>query len=236
MKRTIFIKSFLAILPSLFISVYIFSQDCFVEKQELKGVYTGDCKKGKASGKGKAVGTDTYEGDFKSGVPDGEGIYTFKNGDVFKGHFSKGYRDGKGIFVYKRTSGDSTVEGYWKKDDYVGKFKDPYTIYFKTALVTETEVQYTKDQSNQITFNVTSTSGGDQTINGPTPKMKVDEIQLVTGHYGRTANNYNHAKSVETDVYMVMYPTRMRVLIGHESLEIEFREPGSYVVDIHINQ
>jgi len=33
----------------------------------IKGTYTGDCKKGKASGKGKAIGTDTYKGDFKTG-------------------------------------------------------------------------------------------------------------------------------------------------------------------------
>jgi hypothetical protein len=32
------------------------------------------------------------------------------------------------------------------------------------------------------------------------------------------------------------YPIRMKVLIAGEQVEIEFREPGSYIVDIHINQ
>ena len=36
--------------------------------ETLKGTYTGECKKGKANGRGKAVGTDTYEGFFKTGL------------------------------------------------------------------------------------------------------------------------------------------------------------------------
>ncbi len=236
MKSSTLPKLLLIIFSLFLFLTKIISQECIVEKAELKGTYTGDCKKGKAHGKGKAVGIDTYEGDFRSGVPDGDGIYTFKNGDIYKGHFSKGYRDGKGIFVYKRSGGDSTVEGFWKKDEYVGKFKDPYSIYFKSALVTDMDVQYSKDINNQITFNVTNTSGGGETLSGPIPKMKVDEIQMITGHYGRMAYNYNHAKSTETDVYQVMFPTRMKILMGGESVEIEFREPGSYIVDIHINQ
>ncbi|MDZ4810202.1 MAG: hypothetical protein SGI96_18345 [Bacteroidota bacterium] len=50
----------------LYIS-YLFAQNCAVEMGTIKGTYTGDCKKGKASGKGKAIGTDTYKGDFKTG-------------------------------------------------------------------------------------------------------------------------------------------------------------------------
>jgi len=69
---------------------FLFSQDCSVEKESLKGTYTGDCKNGKANGKGKAVGADTYEGDFKSGLPDGQGTYMWNNVIVLPGNSQKG--------------------------------------------------------------------------------------------------------------------------------------------------
>ena len=78
-----------------FICPYLFSQDCIVEKDSLKGTYTGDCKKGKASGHGKAIGADTYEGEFNSGWPDGEGTYTWSNGNIYKGSLKKGLKNGR---------------------------------------------------------------------------------------------------------------------------------------------
>lgn len=253
------LKSFLIILPVLFNSNYVFSQECSVEKAELKGVYTGDCKKGKANGKGKAVGTDTYEGDFKSGLPDGEGIYTFKNGNVYKGHFSKGLLDGKGTFAYKReNTSDSIIDGYWRKNTYVGMYEHPYTILDKSSLVYEVFVKYNGGDDKQITFNVSNTSGGDPTYtnkaglitnspgkNDPTftpsnpgesPKIKVDNILLMTGNYVRKTMTDSHSKATETILYQVTFPTRMKVLMGGEFIDIEFREPGSYTVDVHINK
>ncbi|HYM95530.1 MAG TPA: hypothetical protein VET23_15435, partial [Chitinophagaceae bacterium] len=208
-----------------------------VEMQSLKGTYTGDCKKGKANGKEKAVGVDTYEGEFRSGLPDGEGTYTWNNGDIFKGHFVKGVRDGKGAFTFKRANAtDSIVEGYWKKGDYIGKYEKPYTIYFKSAMVTELDMDYKKDNFDQITIFVSNTSGGSSTINGDLPKMKVDDVQLVSGRIGRTMTNYNHPKKTETTISNVTYPVRMKIIMGRESIEVEFREPGSYTADVYINQ
>ena len=43
----------------------LMAQDCKVLDPNLSGVYTGDCKNGKASGQGKSVGKYTYEGDRK---------------------------------------------------------------------------------------------------------------------------------------------------------------------------
>ena len=92
--------------------------------QSLKGTYSGECKKGKANGKGKAVGTDTYEGQFKAGYPEGEGTYVWSSGNRFTGRLAAGFKDGYGTMLYKRTNAaDSVVEGYWKKDLYVGKEK-----------------------------------------------------------------------------------------------------------------
>lgn len=238
MKNTSFPRVLLVIVflfPFLF---KIFSQDCSVEKAELKGTYTGDCKKGKAQGNGKAVGTDTYEGQFKAGLPDGEGTYTWKNGNVYTGHFSKGLRDGKGTIVFKIQNGnDSMVDGYWKKDVYKGKYEHPYSIYDKSAMVYQLEVQYNEGNDRQIAFEVSNTSGGDPKISnrGAGAKMAVNNIQLITGQYGRMATTDSHAKSTETILYMVTFPIRMKVYIGNEFFEAEFREPGSYTVEVHLN-
>src|SRR5215217_4021875 len=122
----------------LFIDSSIFSQDCSVELDSLKGVYSGDCKKGKANGKGKAVGAHTYEGEFRAGFPYGEGIYTWSNGNFYNGKFAKGLRDGQGIMTYKMSGKpDDVVEGYWKKDVYIGKYEFPYKVISKTKKVTK---------------------------------------------------------------------------------------------------
>jgi MORN repeat protein len=222
----------------MLISQKIFAQDCSVENDAIKGTYTGDCKKGKANGKGKSVGTDTYEGDFKNGLPEGDGTYTWNNGNTFKGSFAKGLKQGKGTLTFKRQNEpDSVIEGYWKNDIYVGKYEFPYTVYFKSKAITEFEVQYKKDGFSQITYFITNTSGDVATpMGGTSPRLKVDEVQLSSGRYGRLVVNDIHTKKTESILSEVTYPTRMKVLIGGEQVEIEFREPGSYIVDIHINQ
>lgn len=109
---------------------------------------------------GKAVGTDTYEGEFRAGLPDEQGIYTWSNGNTRTGKFVKGLREGKGNAIFKRTNApDSLVEGFRKKNVYPGKYENPYKIYFTSKSITQTEVEYKKDVFNQVTFFVTNTSG-----------------------------------------------------------------------------
>ena len=103
------------------------SQNCKVLIKELNENYTGDCKKGKANGKGTAKGIDTYTGNFKKGYPDGEGIYTWKNGNSFEGSFKKGKKIGQGKMIYKTaTLKDSIVTGFWKNDIYAGMYENPF--------------------------------------------------------------------------------------------------------------
>ncbi len=231
------LKTILPAIVALLLSATISAQDCAVEKAELKGTYTGECKKGKASGKGKATGTDSYEGDFKSGLPDGNGTYIWKNGNEFRGSFSKGLKDGKGTLLYKRANaGDSIVQGYWKKDVYIGKYEHPYRIINKSKMVTDVEVEYKTDPYNKITFFITNTSGGASSVSSDElPKIKVDEIEAVTGAYGRLYVNDNHAKKTESIIEDVRFPIRMRVKMGTEDVEIEFREAGTYIINIRIN-
>jgi hypothetical protein len=238
MKIATTLRSLFTIVPVFIFLTNSFSQDCTVAKDSLKGVYTGDCKNGKAHGKGKAVGADTYEGDFRSGLPDGEGTYTWSNGNVFRGHFAKGLLDGKGVFMYKRkNAGDSVLEGFWKKDTYVGKFESPYAIAYKSSLVNELEVTYKRDNYNQLTINVTSTIGGGASVSGGAlVRMKVDDIELYSGSYGRMQFNEVSSKKTQTVVTGISFPIHMKVVMGRESFEIELREAGSYIADVVINQ
>jgi hypothetical protein len=231
------LKSILVILPVFVFASRLFAQDCSVEKESLKGTYTGECKKGKANGKGKAVGADTYEGDFKSGLPDGQGSYTWANGSTYSGKFARGKKEGKGVLIYKRTNGsDSVVDGYWKNDEYAGKYEKPYLVYFTSKSITQVEVEYKKEVFHQVTFMITNTSGGAVELSGETGKMKVDEVLMSKGSYGRMVTNNDHTKRSETILYDVVFPARMKINIGGEQVEIEFFEAGNFTVNLRINE
>jgi hypothetical protein len=77
---------------------------CFVVDPDLQGSYAGGCINGKASGKGRAVGRDTYEGEFSEGAPNGKGTYTWGpgtkwSGDTFVGTFVRSERI-SGTYTY----------------------------------------------------------------------------------------------------------------------------------------
>lgn len=121
----------------LFLGSILYAQEeCKVLLPEISGSYTGKCKKGLAHGKGLAVGTDTYEGRFLKGLPDGDGKYTWADGRVYEGSWTEGMRDGKGIMTYPTAGENSIVTGYWKKDEYIGtEFIPPYKVTRNQGLV-----------------------------------------------------------------------------------------------------
>ena len=236
MTKTTTLKIKASAIALVFLSFTAYSQTCEVDKESLKGTYNGDCKKNKAHGKGKAVGVDTYEGDFKNGIPDGEGTYTWSNKNVFEGKYLKGLREGKGKMTIKREGGqDSVIEGFWKKDAYIGKNEKPYIVHSKTGSVRNVEIQYTSDPLARIKIIITNTTSGQQTTFGVVPAMKVDNVQVLKGHYERQTNLESHLKSSETTLIEVVFPIRLKLNIGREEVELEFFESGSYVVNISIN-
>ena len=126
-------------------------QDCEVGIPELMGSYEGDCKKGKAQGIGKAVGQDTYEGEFKKGFPDGGGTYTWANGDVFIGTFQKGLKEGEGKLTFNPGNyPDSVLTGFWKDDNYIGLYEFPYKVLSKTSPVNRIVIRKLGDAPNHI--------------------------------------------------------------------------------------
>lgn len=205
--------------------------------ETLAGSYEGDCKKNKADGKGKAIGEDTYSGDFKSGYPDGKGKYIWKNGDWYEGEWKKGIREGKGtMHLISRESKDSVLDGYWKKDKFIGKYENPYIIHSKTADLVQISIKKEKSLNRDITFTMESTRGGAMAIGRQIPKPAITNIDVVTGLYINQFDQTNMPKTNSSTLRGVQFPFRVRISIGSELLEIEFLEEGKYQVDIRINQ
>jgi hypothetical protein len=229
-------NKFLLLLFAFFIGGSLAAQPCEVEKESIKGTYTGDCKKGKAHGKGKSAGTDTYEGDFKNGLPDGDGTYTWNNQSVYVGKFSKGLKEGKGVMTMKRQNEkDSVIEGFWKKDAYVGKYEKSWVLYSKTGSVRSVDVDFTKDEIRKVKIIITNTTGGVPSLSGTLAQYKVDNVIVIKGFFERQTTLETHYKSTETSLIEVTFPFRIKLMMAREEVELEFFEQGSYVVNIAIN-
>jgi hypothetical protein len=223
--------NFLLIVALMYVSgTSVKAQDCQVLLPAIAGKYTGDCKKGKADGKGTSIGTDQYVGEFKAGLPDGEGTYTWKNGNVFKGVWVKGVREGMGSMAYKREGKpDSVVNGAWKKDAYVGKFDKPYIIHQQSTYFSDINVRkYGKSSENSITFNTTSGSSGIGT--------QLSNVQVYKGAIGQTLDGASTAMGSSKRLMDVTFPIRLTANVGSEQIDLEIDEPGAWTVAFTINK
>lgn len=87
---------------------------CSVLDPELQASYAGPCRDGLAEGRGRAVGTAEYFGEFKAGRKHGAGIKSWPNGDRYEGEFADDRRHGHGAYVFGR--------GPWAGERYEGDF------------------------------------------------------------------------------------------------------------------
>jgi len=117
------LKNQILILSFLTCCCYVFPQQtgCKVKLFEISDSYSGDCKKGLAHGRGKALGVDSYEGEFIKGLPEGDGVYTWANGNYYEGKWKNGMMEGQG----KMFKGDTIITGYWKANHYQGLTQIP---------------------------------------------------------------------------------------------------------------
>ena len=214
----------------------IHAQECKVSVEALSGKYEGDCKNGKADGKGKATGKDVYEGDFKSGVPSGSGKYTWADGNSYEGEFSKGLQDGNGIMIYKRPAGDSIVKGYWKKGTFGGKFVKPYLIYKRTVHITSISCKPVSSKFSQVELFIDSETGNQQLSYGGavTPKPQLTNVQVVNGRYEKLVVHDQFAKKTGYIFEEVQYPFRAIFTIGNDEVELEFFEGTKWIVDLRL--
>lgn len=221
-----------------FFSMMAQSGSCVVKLEAINGTYTGDCKDGKANGNGKSVGTDQYEGHFKNGLPDGEGKYTWKNGDVYTGNFKKGLKEGKGTLLKSADSATGkTLTGYWKKDEYFGEYEVAYKVLSSTPEVSRVEVENISGGKIMKTIKVVieNTTGNMPTFGSITPQMKLTDVRVAHGTYIQRTDNTKY-KNVETTFSDVEFPFRAVFYIGGNSVEAEFYIPGNYILNIFINK
>ncbi len=224
-------------LISLFLILFIvqlvsYAQDCKVLDPNLLGVYTGDCKNGKAEGQGKSVGLHSYEGEFKAGLPDGEGIYTDEKRSVFKGQFKKGKREGYGEYIIKNGM-DSVLTGYWKKNVYVGLYETPYKLISKTSMVNTININTQAPKTfPTIEVSIESFIGGVIDVHGENPKPTLTGVVFSKGTYHLMDEMTSQQKK---NVYIfnnVIYPATVSFRFGTEEVIVDFYEVKNYKVGI----
>lgn len=220
------------------LALQLAAQDCKVKTKALEGTYQGECQKGVANGQGTAKGIDSYTGDFKSGVPHGSGEYTWANGDRYVGAFEKGNRHGYGVMFYADKSKGDSLQGYWKKDKYVGKFAEPYIVHGRTNVIRDVNVDRDKTSNlKEITIVLESMTGGTRNISGSSiAKPTVSSIEIIKGLYVQVYEQELSIKKTLTTLRMVQFPFRARYVIGNEVLDLEILEEGKWQVEVKLQQ
>lgn len=219
--KTVLIFTFIALFSNC-----IYGQEIKgpVLKKELTGNYDGQLKRGLANGKGIAIGIDSYTGRFSKGLPEGEGTYSFANGDVYKGSFSKGLFSGKGILAIKRAEGDSIVKGYWEDGKYVGeKLIPPYEISNKTGSVNPSIIRSGDGNKVEIAvFDPFNTY-----IN---PQIIATGEYTLQNFYSR--NYFVDAKFPLTFDIRYTCTNKYRSGVIDSTIRIKINKPGSWVITL----
>ncbi|MBD3750176.1 MAG: hypothetical protein IE931_11840 [Sphingobacteriales bacterium] len=211
--------------------------NCKVLVKELQGSYEGDCKKEKAEGTGTAKGIDKYSGEFKKGFPDGKGTYTFANGDIYIGSFVKGKFDGEGTLTYIDKN-KKPKKGFWDKGEFVGKYKEPYKVYFRTSHVSGINASPNLNvQDKDVYISISSTNGNNPvSLSNGVVKSSLSEIIPVNGTFTRFVKFNETTKKTTYKIQQVAFPLRVRLRIGDQEVEIEFFEDCRWDCDISLNQ
>ena len=210
-------KKSITVVLILLVTAFGWAQ-CKVQGNNLQGEYIGDCKKGKAHGEGSVTGIDSYKGLFSKGYPNGEGVYTWGNGNVYTGSFKKGKKDGKGSLKIKESGKE--IMGYWKSDDYIGLEKNPYKVLQRPASVTSTSFQR-KVGSNE--FIISFLKGG-KVLNN----KRLDLISLE-GNYGNVISN-----KIKFTVQNVIFPYTGKMNIDGQELRFRITQAGSWTIKLNI--
>lgn len=177
----------------------------------------------------------TYVGEQKNGQPEGKGVLTDTIGNVFKGSFKKGKKEGYGELTIKNAIGkDSTLVGYWKKDQYVGLYEFPYKIISKSYMISNASVTYepANPSGNTIEVSVESVSGGSATLAGEMPKPTLTEHLFNKGSYQEMFARTNQQKRNVYIFQNVIFPVTAMFKFGNEDITVELNETKNYKLTI----
>ena len=177
----------------------------------------------------------TYVGDQKNGQPDGIGVMTDTSGNVFKGSFKKGKKEGYGELKFRTIfDKDSTLVGYWKKDQYVGFFEYPYKIISKSYMVSNANIttEPANPSGNIIEVSVESVSGGSATLSGEMPKPTLTEHTFNKGSFQEMFPRTNQQKRNSYIFQNVIFPIQAVFKFGGEDVTVELNETKNYKITV----
>jgi len=224
----------------LFLAINVNAQEtCKVLMPEIAASYDGPCKKGKAEGSGKAQGKDRYAGFFKDGLPSGKGIYNWENGDSYDGDWLKGKMDGQGIKIVKRSGkADSVLNGFWKKDTYIGKYERPFVVHNQSSQISRVEVRKaTEEDLNSISVELVN-SGGSLPAFGASSlgqKTILTDVTILSGKFEKKVNSNDGTKVASLKLLEVEFPFKARFKLGIHELTVEIMEEGDWVIEAFLN-
>jgi hypothetical protein len=176
-----------------------------------------------------------YVGEQKNGIPEGKGVLTDTIGNVFKGSFKRGKKEGYGELTIKNAIGkDSTLVGYWKKDQYVGLYEFPYKIVSKSYMISNASVTYepANPSGNTIEVSVESVSGGSATLSGEMPKPTLTEHIFNKGSFQEMFARTNQQKRNVYIFQNVIFPVTAMFKFGNEDITVELNETKNYKLTV----
>lgn len=238
-------KQILLYFVSFLFTTGLLSQSCNVSVDSLKGQYIGTCKKGKAEGKGTAIGIDSYTGDFKNGYPDGQGKYTWKNGNWYEGFWKNGLFEDQGT-LSKANKPDSVLvlTGFWKKGKYIGRYEKPYIVHSITNNISDINIRKLNSIESEITLTLKNITGGASNLSNPQlPKSRLIDIQTIEGRFldeitdetsSSIANKYILRK-VTFPFYAIFSFEVTSTKLQVEKVGVEIFENGIWYIQVNID-
>lgn len=208
-------------------SIYSQEQNCKVLKPEIAANYLGDCKKGLANGKGIAEGTDHYEGKFKNGLPHGNGLYRYANGEIYEGNFKDGRKDGNGKFTFKYLGKDSTYLGVWKEDHFVKKIAPPQYQIIQSLNIARSTIMKVGN-GNRIMFTF---------MQNGTDNLSITDLSFA-GDAGTSLNigrdqGYDNINFPYNCKIMYVTTNSFRTASYRCIFEVQINEPGQWQVTLY---
>ena len=189
------------------------------------------CQLNNLNAQTKTQSASTYVGDQKNGQPDGMGVLTDTSGNVFKGNFKKGKKEGYGELTYKTVfDKDSTLVGYWKKDQFVGYYEYPFKIISKSYMISNAtiSVEPANPSGNIIEVSVESVSGGSATLSGEMPKPTLTDYTFNQGSFQEMFPRTNQQKRNIYIFQNVIFPIQAVFKFGGEDITVDFNEKKNY--------
>jgi hypothetical protein len=209
-------------------SILYGQKECKVLIPEISGSYTGKCKKGLAHGKGLAISTDTYEGRFSKGLPDGHGKYTWADGRIYEGAWKEGIMEGQGTMIYPKAGGDSIVTGIWKDEVYYGPVPLPPYKIDRTRSVVRSSIRKINDMGSGVRIGI---------FLGGSYNVEISDFSIVsdTGEQMMLGLRYGIQNAVVPYKVYLKYRTWNYLRTQQHDVIFEFtiNEPGTFEVSIH---